>query len=64
MLANLEFYVCLVFVGLLIAFFLLFMLRVHLGVSTGKVFLVLIVFAAGLITGPWFYSFVTLYSPR
>ncbi len=64
MLANLEFYVLLVFAALLVVFFLLLMLRVHFGVSPAKVFLVLIVFAAGLVVGPWFYSFVTLFNPR
>jgi len=64
MMQNLEFYVCLVFAGLLVVFFLLFMLRMHFGVSTGKIWLVLLVFVAGLVAGPWFYTFVSLYAPR
>ncbi len=68
MLQDLEFYVCLVFAALMVIFFLLFMMRfmlhIRLGVNVGVVWLVLIVFAAGLITGPWLYSFVSLYSPR
>lgn len=64
MLANLEFYVCLVVAVLLVVFFLLLMIRIHFGFSTAKVFLVLVVFAAGCVAGPWFFSFVTLYGPR
>ncbi len=68
MLQDLEFYACLVFAALMVIFFLLFMMRfmlhVRLGVNVAVVWLVLIVFAAGLITGPWFYSFVMLFAPR
>lgn len=64
MLQDLEFYACLVFAALVVVFFLLVMIRFRFGVSTGNVFLVLIVFAAGLITGPWLFTFLSVYSPR